>query len=76
MIPAADTVNLTGTMASASLTRRKLDRVINPAFLKENKQPPWGEMDQKQWVKTLVSLAIPWVNPNCTLFSCCPSVMF
>lgn len=52
VIPAADSVNLSGTMASASLTRRKQGRVINPAFLKENKRPPWGEMDMKQWVKT------------------------
>lgn len=54
VIQAAESVNLSGTMASASLTRRKADRVINPAFLKENKRPPWGEMDMKQWVKTYV----------------------
>ena len=52
VVPAADSVNMSGTMASASLVRKRTDRVINPAFVKDNSKPPWGEDDQKQWVKT------------------------
>ncbi|XP_060581199.1 coiled-coil domain-containing protein 87-like isoform X2 [Ruditapes philippinarum] len=52
VVPAADSVNMSGTMASASLVRKRSDRVINPAFTKPSIKPPWGEMDQKQWVKT------------------------
>ena len=52
VVPAAESVNMTGTMASASLVRKRSDRVINPAFVKEARRPPWGEMDHKAWVKT------------------------
>lgn len=52
VVPAAGSVNMTGTMASASLVRKRSDRVINPAFIKDHTKPPWGEMDPKQWVKT------------------------
>ncbi|XP_053405914.1 uncharacterized protein LOC123566374 isoform X2 [Mercenaria mercenaria] len=52
VVPAADSVNMSGTMASASLVRKRSDRVINPAFIKNDTKAPWGEMDQKQWVKT------------------------
>ncbi|KAL3867400.1 hypothetical protein ACJMK2_044605 [Sinanodonta woodiana] len=48
---AADNVNLSGMMASATLAQRKTDRVINPSLHRE-RLPPWGEMDPKQWVKT------------------------
>ncbi|KAJ8304537.1 hypothetical protein KUTeg_018120 [Tegillarca granosa] len=51
VVPAADTVNLSGTQASASLARRKVDRVINPAFQRGVKAP-WGSQSQKQWVRT------------------------
>ncbi|KAL4227253.1 Coiled-coil domain-containing protein 87 [Mactra antiquata] len=52
VVLAADSVNMSGTMASASLVRKRSQRVINPVFMKDNSLPPWGEMDQKQWVKT------------------------
>ncbi|OWF43108.1 coiled-coil domain-containing protein 87-like isoform X5 [Mizuhopecten yessoensis] len=51
VVPAADSVNLSGTMASASLNKRKAERVINPKMRSE-KQPPWGADDPKTWVKT------------------------
>jgi len=52
VVPAADSVNMTGTLASASLVRRRQERVINPVFIKDHAKPPWGELDQKQWVRT------------------------
>lgn len=52
VVPAADTVNMSGTMASASLVKKRADRVVNPAFIKDQAKPPWGEMDPKLWVKT------------------------
>ncbi|XP_052280455.1 coiled-coil domain-containing protein 87-like isoform X2 [Dreissena polymorpha] len=52
VVSAADSVNMTGTMASASLVRRRTDRVINPVFAQNQAKPPWGEMDPKQWVRT------------------------
>ncbi|XP_069138067.1 coiled-coil domain-containing protein 87-like isoform X6 [Argopecten irradians] len=51
VVPAADSVNLSGTMASATLNKRKSERVINPK-LRSQKQPPWGADDPKTWVKT------------------------
>lgn len=51
IMPAADKVNLSGTMASATLSKRKADRVINPNLHKD-KKPPWGEIDPKEWVRT------------------------
>ncbi|WAQ98366.1 CCD87-like protein [Mya arenaria] len=52
VVPCADSVNMTGTMASASLVRKRSDRVINPIFTKDQIKAPWGEMDPKQWVRT------------------------
>ncbi|XP_076102299.1 coiled-coil domain-containing protein 87-like isoform X4 [Mytilus galloprovincialis] len=51
VMPAAGKVNLTGTMASSTLSKRRADRVINPN-LRKDKNPPWGEIDPKQWVRT------------------------
>ncbi|XP_052099414.1 coiled-coil domain-containing protein 87-like isoform X1 [Mytilus californianus] len=51
VMPAADKVTLTGTMASSTLSKRRADRVINPN-LRKDKNPPWGEIDPKQWVRT------------------------
>ena len=51
VMPSADKVNLTGTMASATLSKRRADRVINPNLHKD-KKPPWGEIDPKEWVRT------------------------
>ncbi|XP_062617089.1 coiled-coil domain-containing protein 87-like isoform X2 [Saccostrea cucullata] len=48
---AADDVNLSGTMASSTLAKRRSQRVINPA-LNRGQKAPWGEMDPKQWVRT------------------------
>lgn len=53
ILPSPDKVNLTGTMASATLSKRKADRVINPNLHKD-KKPPWGEIDPKEWVRTYV----------------------
>lgn len=51
VVPAAESVNITGTMASATLTKKPADRVINPKLQKE-KNPPWGQEDPKIWVRT------------------------
>ncbi|KAK3097621.1 hypothetical protein FSP39_011468 [Pinctada imbricata] len=51
VLPAANSVNLSGTMASSSLNKRRSERVINPR-LEQGKKPPWGEDDPKQWVRT------------------------
>ncbi|XP_048734506.1 coiled-coil domain-containing protein 87-like isoform X3 [Ostrea edulis] len=48
---AAADVNLSGTLASSTLAKRRSQRVINPA-LSRGQKAPWGEMDPKQWVRT------------------------
>ncbi|RUS82792.1 hypothetical protein EGW08_009456 [Elysia chlorotica] len=51
ILGAPGSVNISGTMASASLAGKVASRVINPAFTR-NPEPPWGEADMKQWVRT------------------------
>lgn len=51
ILGAPDSVNISGTMASASLAGKVANRVINPVFTR-NPEPPWGEEDMKQWVRT------------------------
>ncbi|GFO24604.1 coiled-coil domain-containing protein 87 [Plakobranchus ocellatus] len=51
VLGAPDSVNISGTMASASLAGKVVNRVINPAFTR-NPDPPWGEVDMKEWVRT------------------------
>ncbi|KAK0060254.1 coiled-coil domain-containing protein 87-like isoform X1 [Biomphalaria pfeifferi] len=46
-----ETINLAGITASSTLTKKIVDRVINPAF-KKKKGPPWGKTDMKDWAKT------------------------
>ena len=47
----ADIVNLTAAMASSTLSGRPKERIINPT-LRHSIQPPWGELDVKDWAKT------------------------
>ncbi|XP_041374229.1 coiled-coil domain-containing protein 87-like [Gigantopelta aegis] len=49
--PAPDAIQLTGTSASSTLTRKRTERVIN-SNLHCNRYPPWGSNDAKKWVKT------------------------
>nr|KAG5696309.1 hypothetical protein BaRGS_027919 [Batillaria attramentaria] len=44
-------VNVAGTMASASLSKKRSQRVINPDLYHE-KPPPWGQQDMKAWART------------------------
>ncbi|XP_012942801.1 coiled-coil domain-containing protein 87 isoform X2 [Aplysia californica] len=54
VLNAPDSVNVAGTMASSSLSRKVVDRVINPAFIKA-KGPPWGSAQMKEWARTPVN---------------------
>lgn len=49
--PTADTLDLTSILASSTLTGPKEDRIINSDIHREV-NPPWGEMDQRDWAKT------------------------
>ena len=53
VVAAPESVNVAGTMASASLSRKVSQRVINPNLYRE-KPPPWGHQDMKAWAKTYV----------------------
>ncbi|KAH9488553.1 hypothetical protein Btru_061809 [Bulinus truncatus] len=46
-----DVLNTAGTTASATLSKKIIDRVINPNFKKE-KKPPWGKAEMNDWAKT------------------------
>lgn len=52
--PTADSVNLSAALASATLSKKREDRVIN-AELHRDQGPPWGEHNVSDWVKTPVS---------------------
>ncbi|PVD19306.1 hypothetical protein C0Q70_19793 [Pomacea canaliculata] len=51
IVEAPETVNIAGTMASATLSKKCSQRVINPS-LHQEKPPPWGQQDMKTWVHT------------------------
>lgn len=51
IMPSAENITLSGVMASATLGRRKAERLINPKLQKE-KEAPWGQSDPKEWVRT------------------------
>ncbi|XP_076443438.1 coiled-coil domain-containing protein 87-like isoform X3 [Babylonia areolata] len=51
VVAAPESVNMAGTMASASLGKKVSQRVINPALYRE-KSPPWGHQDMKAWART------------------------
>lgn len=48
--PAAEGVNIVAALASSTLTRKREERIINPA-LQHNTDPPWGEVDMQDWAK-------------------------
>ncbi|XP_059161508.1 coiled-coil domain-containing protein 87-like isoform X2 [Physella acuta] len=54
VLNAPESLNISGTMASTSLSKKVVDRVINPSFSKE-KSPPWGDTELNEWVKTPVN---------------------
>ncbi|XP_067664459.1 coiled-coil domain-containing protein 87-like [Haliotis asinina] len=51
VIPAAENISLAGAMASTTLAKKPNERVINPQ-LRKGHDPPWGEMDAKNWART------------------------
>ncbi|KAL8616651.1 hypothetical protein ACOMHN_031633 [Nucella lapillus] len=51
VVSAPESVNMAGTLASASLSRKVSQRVINPDLYKE-KAPPWGQQEMKAWART------------------------
>jgi len=51
VVVAPESVNVAGTMASASLSKKVSQRVINPDLYQE-KPPPWGHQDMKAWART------------------------
>lgn len=57
VLNAPDSLNITGTMASTSLSKKVVDRVINPFFSK-GKSPPWGDTELNEWVKTYELLCL------------------
>lgn len=50
----AEFVNLSSTLASSTLTKKKSERVINPEFHKIE-EAPWGNQDVRDWQKTPTS---------------------
>ncbi|XP_070208925.1 coiled-coil domain-containing protein 87-like isoform X4 [Littorina saxatilis] len=51
VVSAPESVNVAGTMASASLAKKVSQRVINPDLYHE-KAPPWGHQEMKAWART------------------------
>ena len=51
---AADQVNLTAALASATLSKRRDERIINPD-LHRGRGPPWGDYSNSEWIKTPMS---------------------
>ena len=49
--PAADTVNLSGALASSTLGRKRSERIINQK-LHRDVEPPWGDMALSDWART------------------------
>ena len=69
--PAADSVNLNGVLASATLAKKPSERIINPK-LQQQVEPPWGNMDVKDWAQTYVAACPPRAvchlkGPACTI---------
>ena len=52
--PAADQVNLTAALASATLSRKPEERIINPN-LRRHEEPPWAGHANEDWLKTPMS---------------------
>ena len=50
MVKPADELKAMPPLASATLTGRRKDRIINSA-LHANIEPPWGDMHRLEWAK-------------------------
>ncbi|XP_013389901.1 coiled-coil domain-containing protein 87 isoform X2 [Lingula anatina] len=51
VVPSADSVNLSSVLASSTLSKKKNERIIN-SELRSRQEPPWGELDVREWAKT------------------------
>ena len=54
VVSAPESVNVAGTLASATLSRKVSQRVINPELYRQ-RPPPWGQQEMKAWARTCVT---------------------
>ena len=74
MCPAADQVDLSSALASATLSRKPEERLINPN-LRQQEEPPWIGHANEDWIKTPMSppkdfRGRPLIKPQVRANSC------